>query len=100
MKVKEMKNVLVEVEVGTQCDGCDTWVASELLPDGWVEFDSFHSDWGDESGERNFDACSPECFIKIVMKEIDRLDGYPSGQIVDIPAEFWKELLGKMTFGK
>jgi hypothetical protein len=112
------RTVEKSVHVGTVCDSCGkTWrkppepknspflTAEERVEAerrraedpywSWHNFDRHHSDWGNDSVEsrESYDACSPECYLSLLAEAVAALDGYPTGEVDDMPVMFVSALL-------
>ena len=85
MKVRELKKRTESsyVVISIKCDTCGKESGDNFLPSSWHEFDSQHSNWGDDSGEsyEHHDICSPKCYIGKIEKLANELQDYPSAVI-------------------
>lgn len=70
-RVYGLKMVEKHTVTEVRCDGCGKVVRDEQ--DDWVDFSSYHSDWGNDSIDSHdqWDACSAACYLKIVRKVLD-----------------------------
>jgi hypothetical protein len=79
-QIRAERQVTIEsAVVRVTCDNCGKThnvtppERHSFTPEGWVSFDSSHSDWGSDSGESydTHDACSWKCYRAIVKKLVD-----------------------------
>lgn len=95
-KIKSVQAVPKEVETATRCDWCGKTAASDDYndPAGWFQFDSHHTDWGNDSVDSYayHDAYSFDCLLRIANKQTGQLADYPSAVIADLPLAFWDQL--------
>lgn len=75
MKLTEPITIQSTRVIGVICDCCGLKKESNGIPNGWHEFSSGHSGWGNDSYEsiETITVCSPLCYIKKLKQEADRV---------------------------
>lgn len=70
-------------------------------PAGWVNFSSYHSEWGNDSPESHetHDACSWACYVAIVRGVLKEWPDYPTLTIDDRDLTFIRDMLAHQSEG-
>jgi len=97
MDITEKRQVEKDVIIAVKCDICSTQVDSTdyEVPDTWHQFASSHNSWGDESwtSHKQYDVCSPKCFIAKLHSVVKELKTDTSPEIGDMKLPFLERLL-------
>jgi hypothetical protein len=82
MKLTRTEMKPQEVTYATRCDVCGK-TGDGYEPDGWHNFSSHHSDWGNDSVEswEKWDVCSWACYL-VKVRAI--LDDYGDGHNLEV----------------
>ena len=94
LEYRETRIIGGNVVVGYKCDNCGAEHNTPTLPDDWHEFSGQHNNWDNDSIEsyKEYTACSPECYVKLLCKAVKEFEEYSDGKIDGYTIDFAKRL--------
>lgn len=95
MKNMREERVMKPVVYQTVCDGCGKTVEGEP-PEGWTDFSSHHSDWGNDSVDthQDYDVCSWACYLTVVRRVFEDYETLWPERTLEVDGKDWHFIRG------